>query len=447
MCRIYVTFSTMAGVAPLRVAVVVLVSRLASAAFRECGTGQLQSSAQVPATAPHMVQASQLSGNASAVAEAAEQAPANATGTEQAEGTLEAEDRIAVYMYNIGSAEPLSREPHLIPDVPADMDAYYMVEAESWTPVIDHTGLLDEWRAKGWQILPLSKAEGSVAISQNRLTSKLAKFTPPAQISEGHSWVVTFDATVYLDLHSVRAFLDNHAGAPLVLLDWRHWTGDYNATGYQCLVDEMEAMMGDAPHELITTNSSLKNCRRWLRSMEIMRSHVSCDNDLFPHYYDLSIMFRNLRHPYTQMVDRVFQGIAEVSQYMERDRFVMPSYLKEQDLTGEVDLVRVEDLQQSLGHCVVANTDAPSTGSSMLKQFGFNVSMMFEAGNTTLSQDFGSNASLTRTETTMVTLLRRAGGSTSASEGQPHTMMTTRLKRTPVTAVLKKMLPANSDRI
>lgn len=403
-----------AGVASLQGAILFLLGGLASAAFRECDPGQEQAEAHIPAYTPVL--------------------------------DLDDRDRIAVYMYNIGGVQSTSRGASLIPEVPVDMDAYYVVEGPTWKTFSDHSnGLLEQWRAKGWQVQPLSKAKGSNSTSQDRMTGKLAKFTPSAGILEGHSWVVSFDANVFVNLYKVRDFLDKHTDSPLVLLDWRHWTGDYAVTGYRCLVDEMESMMEDAPNELITTNSSLRNCERWLASVRSMRNHVARDNDLFPHYYDLSIMFRNLRHPVAASVDDAFQGVAQICEYMERDRFVMPSFLKEHGLTAEVDLVRVGDLEQNLDHCIVTPPAKlpddephfllrlPGGNTSLLKQAGGNASLLKQSGGnaSSLVKQSGGNASslVKQSYANTSSVLKQSAGNTSSFVKQPTGNISSVLKQ------------------
>jgi len=103
------------------------------------------------------------------------------------------------------------------------------------------------WQHAGWQIRPIAMVERSPFVGAARLTTKTLKFAVGASFAElldDRDWVVAVDYNMYIDLSKLASFLGQYEGqAPLLLLDWRHWPGNYSLSGTECLLREMRTML------------------------------------------------------------------------------------------------------------------------------------------------------------------------------------------------------------
>jgi len=218
------------------------------------------------------------------------------------------------------------------------------------------------WQHAGWQIRPIAMVERSPFVGAARLTTKTLKFAVGASFAElldDRDWVVAVDYNMYIDLSKLASFLGQYEGqAPLLLLDWRHWPGNYSLSGTECLLREMRTMLFKWKGYI---KGSRRNCESWMRKMQ--REHDA--GLLLPDYYDLTILFRNLRHPRSPDVTKVFERMVEHSREIERDQWLMPYYLWQQRLVSSVSLVTEKELKSRIGFCEIGhNPTYRSAGNS-----------------------------------------------------------------------------------
>jgi len=134
------------------------------------------------------------------------------------------------------------------------------------------------WQHAGWQIRPIAMVERSPFVGAARLTTKTLKFAVGASFAElldDRDWVVAVDYNMYIDLSKLASFLGQYEGqAPLLLLDWRHWPGNYSLSGTECLLREMRTMLFKWKGYI---KGSRRNCESWMRKMQ--REH-----DVWPRF-------------------------------------------------------------------------------------------------------------------------------------------------------------------
>ena len=172
--------------------------------------------------------------------------------------------QIMIYTYNIGNYDSM-RTTHVM-QVPLDADAYFFVERSTDDIASSRSSVLEAWRLHGWNIVELSMQPATPYLTSTRFTSKVLKFAPPIELFEGRKWVVSFDADIYIRLHDLPAFLQRRQQqAPLMMVDWRHWPGNYSMTGFECMEQEMNSMLEGPMKDYVT--SSRPRCLKWRTMM------------------------------------------------------------------------------------------------------------------------------------------------------------------------------------
>lgn len=259
---------------------------------------------------------------------------------------------IAVFTFNIGGYDP-APDTVTIPRVPQGMKAYYVTDG-NWDTLDTVTrAVVHTWAEAGWKPVLVEPESATDTISAGRLTSKRVKFSPPAELEKDADWLVVHDANMHIDLEALPSFLDSYSYSPLLMLDWRHWPNNYSMSGFEAMKVEMGSMLTGFLSDHLTTELGRTICTEWLEMTTTLRSKVDTDDDLFPHYYDSSIFFRNLRHRKAPDVKAALQQIFDQCRYIERDQFLVPLTMAEKNLTTDIVPVRQTDLSDRLGHCKI----------------------------------------------------------------------------------------------
>jgi len=237
--------------------------------------------------------------------------------------------------------------------VPPEIDAFFFVErAANNSSGLSRATILDGWLRRGWNVVELAMHPATPYLTSTRFTSKVLKFLPPANLLKGREWVVSFDADIYIRLPQLPAFLSSstrRSVAPLLMVDWRHWPGNLSLSAFECMEQEMWAML-DGPMQNFVTSSRAK-CLEW---REMMRQlHAERENSFPVNYYDTSFIIRHLTHPRAAAVSKAFVQILRRLRTIERDQFVVPFYLWKANLSQELQLIDMSELQRELGHCQI----------------------------------------------------------------------------------------------
>lgn len=252
---------------------------------------------------------------------------------------------VAVYTYIIGGYDDL--RPDRIPCVPPSVDAFLFIGGTDSSSV--EASRLLKWRQQGWQVKDTQIVPGNQFVSPERLTVKLLKFRPPPWLLQGAwDWLVTFDSNMAIGLKGLPAFLSSYGDRPLLLLNWNK--GHDGWSGFDQFRRESHYMLHEHPQY---TATSRENCIEWRRKLVRLHANKSSGFSM-PYYYDLSILFRNLKHASAPRVQSAFTAIFAESHRIQRDQFLMPYFLWQFGLVEATAPLPLRELQGGpLHHCFV----------------------------------------------------------------------------------------------
>jgi len=258
-------------------------------------------------------------------------------------GEVSASVPMAVYTYNFGNYDPVEEEN--IPCVPSQgMDAFFLVDDDTYEASKD---ALDKWHEKGWIITKVSTIPGTPMVSEERVTAKNVKFSPPAWLRDTskYTWLVTFDSTLGLDLTKLADFVNQHSIASVILLKW-YWE---DCTGYECFEAELQDMLSNRTEYL---SSSLQQTVEWKAYLDSVHSAGLI---LMPVYWETCVFMRNLRHELASKVHEAFLQTYTKCHELQRDQFVLPYYMEINKLLPTVYTTTLEELQTNLGVCMLSS--------------------------------------------------------------------------------------------
>ncbi|CAJ1402358.1 unnamed protein product [Effrenium voratum] len=252
--------------------------------------------------------------------------------------------RIAVYTYVTGAYEEI--RDFNVPCVPSGVDAFFLIDEA--TRKASKSSVLTTWRRHGWWVLTMRPLiEGTTQVPLPRLAAKSLKFTPPSWMLNGTwDWLVEFDGDISMDMSAIRTLVDKYRDKPLLLLKW-YWRDDCSA--WDCFIQECTDMLNKR-REYVQT--SYDNIVKW--KDELTKLHNDPTRPFQPaNYYELGVMFRNLAHPKSKVVDDTFRQVLDRCKSIQRDQFLMPFYLWNASLDKDVEALTVATLYSQLQYCKV----------------------------------------------------------------------------------------------
>jgi len=256
--------------------------------------------------------------------------------------------RIAVYTYNIGGYEAMRSD--FVPCVPDGVDAFLF---------IDEVGMrrfgktVRRWKDLGWRIMNFTQIPGNKHVSGPRLTSKSLKFTPPSWLLNGTwHWLVEHDGNIVLDLHRLRHFVRNLRRRALVLLNWGYHT-DCTGDGFKCFLTEVGSMLTERIQYVASSKENVVKWKELLEKMHIGKLTHGGRKYLPPNYYETNVIFRNLKHSKAKKVRDAFEKTFLKCQEIQRDQFLLPFFLWQDELSHSTEAIPIENLVSDLGYCMV----------------------------------------------------------------------------------------------
>lgn len=256
--------------------------------------------------------------------------------------------RIAVYTYNIGGYEAMRSD--FVPCVPAGVDAFLF---------IDEVGMrrfgktVKRWQDLGWHIRNFTQIPGTKHVSGPRLTSKSLKFTPPSWLLNGTwHWLVEHDGNIVLDLHRLRHFVQKVRKRSLVLLNWGYHT-DCTGDGFKCFMTEVSSMLTERVQYVASSRMNVVKWKELLEKMHVGKLTHGGRKYLPPNYYETNVIFRNLKHSKAKKVRDAFEKTFLKCQEIQRDQFLLPFFLWQDELSHSTEAMPIQSLVEDLGYCMV----------------------------------------------------------------------------------------------
>mmetsp|Transcript_34515 Transcript_34515/g.61250 ORF Transcript_34515/g.61250 Transcript_34515/m.61250 type:complete len:335 (-) Transcript_34515:49-1053(-) len=258
-------------------------------------------------------------------------------------------NRVAVYTYNFGGYEA-PRATH-VPCAPTEVDAFLFLDEIGWSRFGEVE--LNAWLSNGWKILNVSLIPGTKEVSAPRITAKSLKFTPPSWLLNGTwDWLVGFDGNIVLDLHKLSLFTEQQRNRALVLLDWSY---HMNCTddSFRCFEKEVTSMMTQRQQYIAT---SRENVVRWKELLEKLHQGTATTAGRQyrpPNYYEANVILRNLKHKKSGSVRDAFQKTFLKCYEIQRDQFLLPFFLWQDNLDQDTEAMPLSSLSAELGYCTV----------------------------------------------------------------------------------------------
>ncbi len=250
--------------------------------------------------------------------------------------------KIVIYTANFGSYDPIPASDDDIADVPDGFRAFYFVDDRTFR---ENRKPLQKWKEHGWEIIPYNLLPGNAVMKATRLTSRELKFTPPDWLLHASSdWLIYHDSRVFLSLPKLLPFLKQREHMALVLHDYcydfyKDCCGEGN--GFKCFEHDMDLLMNRFPRRI---RKSRDNMIEWKATVE---KRVEAKNLTLPHYFDLHLIMRNLKHKQlNQVIDAGKKAFNKLHE-LQRDQVVFPVYLHDSKVT-EVDAVSSATLSRVL---------------------------------------------------------------------------------------------------
>lgn len=252
-------------------------------------------------------------------------------------GDPSVQKKIVVYVYSIAGYDPA--RPGNVPCVPQNIDAFIFVTGQA-DPLN-----FKAWTEVGWQLIPFKQIPGNQYISSSRITVKSLKWTPPSWIVDGrYDYVVTFDFNFHINLLQLASFLKRYKDYPAIMFDWRHFKNCDRA--FECFLNEIEGMLYRRKGFIV---GSRQNCIDWRqRMLDLDRSRTGFR---MLHYFDCSILFRNMAHQLAPKVTAAFEGVYNESFRIERDQFLAPYFLWKEGVDADIKVVTKQELEDSIDRC------------------------------------------------------------------------------------------------
>ncbi|CAJ1368554.1 unnamed protein product [Effrenium voratum] len=257
--------------------------------------------------------------------------------------------RIAVYTYNIGGYEAMRSE--YVPCVPKEVDAFLFMDDVGMRR-FGHT--VKRWQEVGWHIRNYSQVTGTKHVSGPRLTSKSLKFTPPSWLLNGTwHWLVEYDGNIVLDLHRLEPFLRKKRKRSLVLLNWGYHT-DCPGDGFKCFMTEVSSMLTERLQYVASSKENVVKWKDLLEKMHVGKLTHAGRKYLPPNYYETNVIFRNLKHTKAKKVRDAFEKTFLKCQEIQRDQFLLPFFLWQDELNHATEAVPIQNLTEEVGYCMVS---------------------------------------------------------------------------------------------
>ena len=251
--------------------------------------------------------------------------------------------KIAIYTTNFGGYDPI--RDHAIADVPDGVRAFYFLDEETFEK---NRKPFQKWKEQGWEIIPYKLLPGNEVMVPERLTSKELKFTPPDWLLNGSwDWLIYYDAALFLSLQKLPPFLQQREHMALVLHDYCYFyekcCGEGN--GFMCFEHDMFFLLNGNPWKIKRSRDKMIELKR------TVEKRIEDKTLTLPHYFDMHLLIRNLRHEKANQVTYAFQKIFEQLHELQRDQSLVPVYLHDSNVT-EIDAVSSRELWRVLHFCV-----------------------------------------------------------------------------------------------
>ena len=249
--------------------------------------------------------------------------------------------KIAVYTENIGGYDEVRMED--IPSVPSGMDAFYFADSET---LKKHEDAFALWRKNGWTTMEYrDMQQGTKQVSGQRLTAKKVKFDPPDWITEGKwDWLVHFDAQKCVRLEQLPSFIQKRSNASLILQDWCHRSRPCcHQGGFACFQAEANMFRGSDFHRI---ENASQEYFQWVSDVTEMVKNSTLS---LPHYFESSILMRNLKSKYSGEVKKAFKEVFGANHKVPRDQPFLPVFLEKHGLNAEIITVRNTTLKREIG--------------------------------------------------------------------------------------------------
>eukprot|EP00439_Symbiodinium_sp_Y106_P032415 s5110_g3.t2 len=258
--------------------------------------------------------------------------------------------RIAVYTYNIGGYEEMRGD--YIPCVPSHLDAFLFID-EVGQKRFGSTAL-KKWQERGWRVVNFTQVEGTKYVSSARLTTKSLKFAPPGWLLNGTwHWLVEYDGNIVVDLHRLGPFLRRRREQALVLLNWSYHQ-DCPDDSFNCFMTEVTSMLTERVQYVARSRENVLKWKELLEQMHQGRLTHGGRKYTPPNYYEMNVIFRNLKHGKAHKVRDAFEKTFLKCHEIQRDQFVVPFFLWQDGLDEVTEAAPIETLVDELGYCMVS---------------------------------------------------------------------------------------------
>lgn len=245
-----------------------------------------------------------------------------------------AHPKIAIYTDNFGGYDVVRED--LIPHVPPDVRAFYFLDE---TTLKKNEAALEKWKEQGWEFVVHDLLAGTSVVEPERLTAKELKFSPPDWLLTGPwEWLIHHDANIYFQVdwegESGFQFFQERQHQALVLLDFCHAHARCCGVGngFQCLEHDVEYLQNH-PEKVSKSFVSILSWR------DAVKKRLEDKTLSMPHYFDLCILMRNLKHQKAGAVLDAFNTTFHKMHEVQRDQQFLPVFLEESRLTGDTDAV------------------------------------------------------------------------------------------------------------
>ena len=247
--------------------------------------------------------------------------------------------RIAIYTTNFGGYDGITDDR--IADVPEGVRAFYFLDD---TTLKKNQQVLQKWERQGWEIIPYKLLPGTELMEPERVTSRELKFTPPDWLLHGSwDWLVHFDSHYYFNATRLISFVQQHKHEALILHDfcyaYKPCCGEGN--GSMCFEYDMYFIFDKYPGKISRVRDKMME---WRKTVE---TRIENNTLTMPHYFDMHLLMRNLKHPKADRVAAAFEKVFEKFHELQRDQSLVPVYLHDFNIT-EVYAASSKDLRKGL---------------------------------------------------------------------------------------------------
>jgi len=248
--------------------------------------------------------------------------------------------KIAIYTTNFGGYDPIT--DHDIADVPDGVRAFYFSDSQT---LKKNARALQKWKKQGWEIIPYKLLPGNEVMEPERLTSRELKFTPPDWLLHGSwDWLIHYDSHYYLNAKNLLPFLQQREHMALVLHDYCYFYKECcgEGNGSKCFEHDMDLLLNGRALRAQRSNEKMIEWRG------IVEKRIEDKNLTLPHYFDMHLLMRNLKHRKANQVTNAFKKIFNKLHEFQRDQSLVPVYLHDSNVT-EIDAVSSAELWKVLG--------------------------------------------------------------------------------------------------